>query len=451
MSGMSTAVGRDISQTIRLAVPVVVGQWAAVAMGFVDTVMVGRVSAEALAAVAVGGSLWATVMLFLTGVVMALPPTLAQARGARRLDRCSSAGWQTFWIGQGLAVLGIAALLGAGSLLRAVEVEQSIVPLAIAYLRAIAVGLPAFAGYQALRFFNEGFAQTRPAMIFGLVGLGANVILNYALIFGAFGAPALGVVGCGYATAAVFWLQFFGLAVYTLRTRRYESLELWRVVAPRVAEIKSLLDLGLPIGVAIFVEASLFSGVALLVGRLGAETVAGHQVAVNFAALTFMMPLGIGMAATVRVGEGVGKEDPAAARRAGLVGIGLAVAVQSLSALIMATQPEWIARIYSADPGVIKAASGLLILAALFQLPDGLQVSSAGALRGIKDTRVPMVLTLVAYWGIGLPLAWFLGVHMGLGAQGTWIGLIAGLATAGVLLCARFLRLSRSAVARSTG
>jgi MATE family multidrug resistance protein len=451
MSAMSTAVVREISQTIRLAVPVVVGQWAAVAMGFVDTVMVGRVSAEALAAVAVGGSLWATVMLFLTGVVMALPPTLAQARGARRLDRCSSAGWQTFWIGQGLAVLGIAALMGAGSLLRTVDVEQSIVPLAIAYLRAIAVGLPAFAGYQALRFFNEGFAQTRPAMIFGLVGLGANVILNYALIFGAFGAPALGVVGCGYATAAVFWLQFLGLAVYTLRTRRYESLELWRVVAPRVAEIKRLLDLGLPIGVAIFVEASLFSGVALLVGRLGAETVAGHQVAVNFAALTFMMPLGIGMAATVRVGEGVGKADPAAARRAGLVGIGLAVAVQSLSALVMATQPEWIARIYSADPGVIKAASGLLLLAALFQLPDGLQVSSAGALRGIKDTRVPMVLTLVAYWGIGLPLAWFLGVHMGLGAQGTWIGLIAGLATAGVLLCARFLRLSRSAVARSTG
>jgi MATE family multidrug resistance protein len=332
-----------------------------------------------------------------------------------------------------------------------VDVDQNIVPLTIAYLRAIAVGLPAFVGYQVLRFFNEGFAQTRPAMIFGLVGLGANVILNYALIFGALGAPALGVVGCGYATAAVFWLQFFGLALYTLRARRYEFLELWRVIAPRMGEIRALLGLGLPIGVAIFVEASLFSGVALLVGRLGAETVAGHQVAVNFAALTFMMPLGIGMAATVRVGEGVGKEDPEAARRAGLVGIGLAVAVQSLSALIMATQAGWIARIYSADPRVIEAASGLLLLAALFQLPDGLQVSSAGALRGIKDTRVPMVLTLVAYWGIGLPLAWLLGVHMGLGAQGTWIGLIAGLATAGVLLCARFLRLSRSAVAKSTG
>lgn len=440
---MSAAVRRDISQTLRLAVPVVVGQWAAVAMNFVDTVMCGRFSAEALAAVAVGGSLWATVMLFLTGVVMALPPILAQARGAGRLDQCAEPGWQALWIGQIVALLGIGALLGAESLLRVVGVAPEIVPLAGDYLRAMVFGLPAFAAYQALRFFNEGFARTRPAMVFALTGLAANVVLNYALIFGTWGLPRLGVVGCGYATAVVFWLQMIGLGLYTLRTRHYRALELWRVVGPRLSQMRELTVIGVPIGVAIFVEASLFSGVALLVGRLGAETVAGHQVAVNFAAVTFMVPLGIGMAATVRVGEGVGRGDFAGARRAGIVGIGMALAVQSVSAVVMATMPRWIARVYTTDPGVVEAASGLLLLAAIFQLPDGLQVSSAGALRGLKDTRVPMMLTLIAYWAIGLPLAWALGVRAELGAEGTWIGLIAGLAAAGALLCQRFLRLSR--------
>ena len=263
------------------------------------------------------------------------------------------------------------------------------------------------------------------------------------MIFGGFGLPALGVVGCGYATALVFWLQFIGLGLYTLRGQRFRSLALWRVAGPAAKPIWVLLKLGTPIGVAVFVEASLFSGVALLVGRLGAEMVAGHQVAVNFAAVTFMVPLGIGMAATVRVGERVGSEDMPAARRAGLVGIGLALSAQCIAAAVMATLPRWIARIYSADAGVVEAASGLLLLAAIFQIPDGLQVSSAGALRGLKDTRVPMLITLVAYWGVGLPLAWTLGIGRGLGAQGTWIGLIAGLATAGLLLFARFVRLSR--------
>lgn len=443
---MTTVLRRDVSQTLRLAGPVIIGQWAAVAMSFVDTVMCGRFSPQALAAVAVGGSLWAAVMLFLTGVLMALPPSLAQLRGARKEEGCAAIGWQMFWIGQALAVVGVGALLSAGYLLRAVGVDSEIVPLAVDYLKAIAVGFPAFAGYQVLRFFNEGYARMRPAMVFGLSGLGANVICNYALIFGGLGLPAMGVIGCGYATALVFWLQFFGLGLYTLRAGRFRSLKLWRMIAPDLERMKALLELGTPIGVAVFVEASLFSGVALLVGRLGAETVAGHQVAVNFAAVTFMVPLGIGMAATVRVGEAIGRGEVAAARRAGLVGIGLALGAQSLSAALMATFPRWIARVYTADAGVIEAASGLILLAALFQLPDGLQVSSAGALRGLKDTRVPMMMTLIAYWGVGLPLAWTLGIGMEFGAQGTWIGLIAGLATAGLLLCSRFLKLSRPVV-----
>jgi MATE family multidrug resistance protein len=437
---------RDFSETLRLAAPVIVGQWAAVAMSFVDTTMCGRFSPAALAAVAVGGSLWATAILFLTGVLMALPPSVAQLRGGGSRGEATSVAWQVFWIGQAVSGILIVGLLEADVLLRFVGVDETIVPLADGYLGAVAWGLPAFAGYQTLRFFNEGFANMRPGMVFGVVGLGLNLIGNYALIFGRFGFPSLGATGCGYATALVFWLQFLGLAGYTLVTARYRDLTLHRPVAPKSVEVRELLRLGLPIGVAVFVEASLFSGVALLVGRLGAETVAGHQVAVNFAALTFMVPLGIGMAGTVRVGEKIGARDLQSARRAGFAAIGLALAAQSLSAVLMATAPRWIARIYTADAGVVDAAAGLLVLAAIFQLPDGLQVSAAGALRGLKDTRVPMILTLVAYWGVGLPLAWTLGIQLEWGARGTWVGLIGGLTTAAILLFIRFHRLTRRGV-----
>ncbi|MDH3254587.1 MAG: MATE family efflux transporter, partial [Acidobacteriota bacterium] len=256
---------REAAAIARLAAPVIIGQWAAVAMNFVDTVMCGRFSPAALAAVAVGGSLWATAMLFLTGVLMALPPSLAHLRGGGERAACADVGWQVLWIAQALSLGLVGVLLACENLLRAVGVSAEIVPLAGDYLRAIAWGVPAFAGYQVLRFFHEGFARTRPGMAFGLVGLGVNVVGNYVLIFGAFSFPALGVVGCGYATALVFWLQFIGLGLYTLRGRRFRDLTLWRVIAPERSRVVALLRLGLPIGVAVFVEASLFSGVALLV------------------------------------------------------------------------------------------------------------------------------------------------------------------------------------------
>jgi len=431
-----------------LAAPLIAAQITTVATNFVDTAMAGRLGSEALGAVAVGGSTWFTVVLTITGVLMALPPSVAQLRGAGLTDRIAPITWQTLWIALGLSLVGMALLRSIRPLLILLKADASLVPLIVDYLRAFSWGLPGLCGYLVLRLMSEGLALTRPAMYFGLLGVVINVAGNYALMFGHWGFPALGVVGCGYSTAVVVWVQFLGLALYVGLRSHYREVALFRHFSiPVVSEIRELLRIGLPIGGAHFIESSLFTSVALLLSSLGALSVAAHQIAINFAALSFMVPLGLSMAITVRVGHAQGRGDRVGARLSGMTGMGVALLLQSFSASMMLLFPRAIAGIYTDDAAVLEAAVALLFLAALFQLSDGLQVSAAGALRGLHDTRVPMLITVLAYWVIGLPLGWVLGFHLELGARGMWTGLIAGLTVAAVLLSRRFIRLS--AVAKS--
>jgi MATE family multidrug resistance protein len=283
-----------------------------------------------------------------------------------------------------------------------------------------------------------------PVMYFGFVGLAVNVVANYGLIYGHWGLPALGAVGCGYATSAVWWIQLLGLTVYVRRHRRLGPLDVFgRFDWPHPARLLALVRLGLPIGFSFFVEVSMFAGVALLMGSIGAVAVAGHQIAINVASITFMVPLGLALATTVRVGNAQGRGEPGAARRAGWIGMQLTLITQAVSAVVLLSFPGPIAAIYSRDAGVQAMAVQLLVLAAIFQLSDGIQVWAAGALRGLKDTRGPMVVTVVAYWLIGLPFGYWLCFHQGVGARGLWIGFIGGLTVAGALLTARFHRLTR--------
>jgi len=234
------------------------------------------------------------------------------------------------------------------------------------------------------------------------------------------------------------------LAVYVSRRPQYALFELFdRFSRPSPREIGGLLRVGVPIGVTIFFEASLFVSTALLIGTLGALPIAAHQVAINFASMAFMVPLGMAGAITVRVGNALGRGDPQGARRAGFVGISLAVGFGLLSALVMLLFPEWIARIYTTEREVIEMAAGLLLFAAIFQVSDCLQVASAGALRGLKDTRIPMIYSVVSYWAVGLTLGTWLTFRQGWGAPGMWVGMIAGLSTAAVLLGSRFLRITQ--------
>lgn len=439
----SPAVRREATATVRLAGPIVGGQLAMTGLSFIDTVMAGKLSAVDLAAVAVGASVWSATWLFFLGVLMALPPSVAQLAGGGRLRRVAPLARQGLWLALGLSVVAVAVVFHPRPLLAAFSVHPEIVDTVVGYLRALTWGIPAFFAYLALRFLCEGLGDTRPVLYFGLLGLPVNAVADYVLMYGRLGFPALGAVGCGHATALVWWAQLAGLALYLALRRRYRELHLFaRFDPPRWSRIVELLRIGLPIGVSIFVEASMFAMAALVIGSLGTVAVAGHQVALNFVAVTFMVPLGVAMATTVRVGRAAGARDGDGVRRAAAIGVGLAMAVQVVNGAVMLTLPRRIASIYTGDPRVIAAAAGLLILAAVFQLSDGLQVSAAAALRGLKDTRAPMAITLVAYWLVGFPLGYHLALGRGRGAPGMWIGMIAGLTLAAALLAARLYRVT---------
>jgi len=382
-------------------------------------------------------------MLFATGVLMILAPSVAQAEGAGEHGRVAPLTRQTFWVSQALAVLGVLVAANLRPVLELLRVDPAIVPSAAAYLQALCWGVPAWAVYMVLRNMSEGLGATRPTLYFGLLGLALNVPADWALMYGRFGLPALGAEGCGYATAAVWWFQLLGMAIYVARRPRYRHLDLFgRLEPPDREAISRILKLGMPVGVMWLMEVSMFTMVALLIGSMGTIMVAGHQVTLNFAALTFMVPLGLSMATSVRVGNAVGRRDPLGVRLAARAGLTLSLCTQTVSASLMLLVPAWIAGIYTDDAAVIAIAVQLLFLAAVFQLSDGVQVSCSGILRGLNDTRVPMLITVVAYWLVGLPLGAVLGFRFDLGAHGMWIGMIAGLTAAAVLLALRYRAMS---------
>ncbi len=435
---------REAAATLRLGFPLIVSQLSVMAMNFVDAVIAGRLGAESLAAVALGTAVWSLALLWLMGVLMALPPIIAQLRGAQCDDQVGGVLSQAVWMMLGMVSI-IYVLLGQNHRLFAmVGVEPPVAELASEFLAALVWGLPAVGLYLVLRNLSEGIGKTQPGMYFGVAGLIALAPLAYAFSHGRWGAPDLGAVGCGVANAIVFWLQALGMLILVTRHHWYRGLGLLKGLAwPRLKGQKELLRLGLPIGVAIFMEGSLFTAVALLVGGLGTIAVAAHQVALNVASMSFMIPLGLAMAVTVRVGHAAGRGDTQGLRDAGMAGIGLTVFTQGLSATAMLAIPGVIAAVYTPDLAVQALAVQLLFLAAVFQFSDGVQVVSAGALRGLKDTRLPMIITVVSYWCVGMPIGAALAFWMGYGVHGLWMGLIAGLSMAGILLFIRFERRSR--------
>lgn len=438
------SIRHDVVRTLILAGPLVVGQLTSFGMNFVDTVMAGRISTVDLGAIAVGSSVWAAGFLFALGVLMAVSATVSQLDGAGRNRQVGEFVRQSLWLSLGLGVLLFFAMRSTGWLMRWIEVDTAVAAVALGYLDAISWGAPALCLMMALRFFCEGTGYTRPTMYVGVLGILCNIPLNYVLMFGNFGSPALGAVGAGWATAIVFWLQLIALAIWIGWRPRFSSYRLYsRFSRPNPIEIGALLKLGLPIGIMVFLEGGMFVGSALLIGSLGALEVAAHQVAMNYAGLMFMVPVGLAGAITVRVGNAMGRADPEGARRAGLVGIGIAATFALISAAFMLTVPAWIVSLYTSETEVASLAVGLLFFAAIFQFADGIQAAAAGALRGLKDTRVPMIYSIIAYWLIGISLGYALTFRMDYGIDGMWFGIISGLCVAAVLLGSRFLRITR--------
>ena len=434
-------LGREMRVSLVLALPLVLGQLAAMLMSVVDAVLAGHHGVDTLAAVTVGSSIWTVALLLCVGVMMAVPPSVAQLNGAGRRAEIAPLWRQALWLALPLG-LGLAAAVWCSPLLlEHIGIVPEVRPQATAFLHAIAAGAPGLVFYVAFRYLSEGLAWTPPTMVFGLAGLVVLAPLGYALMYGIGPLPELGAGGLGLATATVLWLQAIGLGLYLRRAQRFADLGLFaRWEAPDWQKIRGLLALGLPMGVAIFMEGSLFVATALLIGRIGAVDVAAHQIALSVASVCFMLPLGIAMATTVRVGHAAGADDLPAMRWAAGAGFALGAATQALAAAVLVFGGALIAGWYTEAAPVAALAVLLMRYAAVFQLPDGIQVLSAGALRGLKDTRVPMLVTMLAYWGVGLPLgAWF-GLHLDQRAPGLWIGLILGLSVAAVLLALRLWR-----------
>jgi MATE family multidrug resistance protein len=448
----------ELKNLLALALPIIIAQLATTAMGFVDAVMAGRVGPKDLAAVALGNSIWVPVFLLMTGTLLATTPKVAQRFGAGKHSEIGPIVRQALWLALVVGLIATSMLIAAEPVLHLMKVDPELISPCMQYLHGIASGLPAVAFYHVLRCTSDGIGRTRPAMVLGLCGLALNIPLNYIFIYGHFGVPAMGGVGCGWATAIVMWVMALGLAGYERWAPAYRSSELFsRFDWPHWTVIKRLLSIGLPIGIAVFAESSIFAVIALLIGSLGATVVAGHQIALNVSSLVFMIPYSLGMAVTVRVGQALGREEPREARFAAGVGMGTALAYACLSASLMLALREPIAAIYTADPTVIHIAAMLIVYSALFQFSDAIQVTAAGALRGYQDTRVTMILTLFAYWGIGLPVGYALGLTDWLGEprgpSGLWQGLIVGLSCAALMLSIRLTRSARNRIriSRSAG
>jgi multidrug resistance protein, MATE family len=420
----------ELSKLVRLALPILTAQLAQMAMVLVDTAMAGRVSAVDLAGVALGGALMWPVMMFVMGVLQAVTPTVSHLNGADRQREVGEVIRQALWLAALGAALLIAFVLNAESVYALMVVDPAAIPVSVGYLAATAWGIPALMGYFVLRFLCEGLGFTRPAMFIAVSALVVKIPLNYVFIYGAFGLPAMGGVGCGVATAIVIWVEL-GLILLVASRPRFQ-LTGWqrRFSWPDWQMMARLMGIGIPIGATMFFEMGLFAVVALLLGRFGADVVAAHTIAINLGGVTFMFPLALGMAATIRVGFNVGAGKYEAAAYVAKLAVGLTLGVAVLLGIFVAVARHSIAALYSTDAQVVGLAASLMMFVAVFQLFDSAQATTIGALRGYKDTRVPMAITLVGYWCVGLPVALTLGygwLGAPMGAYGFWIGLTVAL------------------------
>jgi len=435
----------EFKQVAIIALPIIAAQLLQVGMGVIDTLMAGRIDALSIAAIAMGASVWFFVMLIGIGIMLALSPIISQHIGANNHPLIREELRQGFWLSLAAGVVLILLILAVASLMPLLGIDPAIIPAANDYILWVAWSLPFSLLYLVPRTFNEANSNTMPMLWIQLLLLPLNVLGNYLFMYGNFGFPAMGSSGAALATGLAQMIGCLALLTYTLWTPKYKQYDLRRrMTPPNWTHIMQTLKLGLPIAVAMGMEAGLFTATALLMGRFGVEAAAGHQIAINLASLTFMIPLGVSMALTVRVGQAIGAKQMLEAKQRGRLGIILCGGFTVISALCFWLFGSWLAGLYTDNQAVIVIASQLLIMAALFQIVDGLQVGAVGVLRGYKDTTIPMLIAVFCYWGIGMGTAVWFGIIGTMGPTGLWLGLVAGLFAAAVILNYRFYYLTRS-------
>ncbi len=438
MSPPSASFRQEARALLKLGVPIILSQVAQVVMGLLDTVMSGHAGAFQQAVVGLGVALWIPVFIGLMSVVQAVSPMIAHHFGAGDHDAVAHDAREGIWLAVYTGLLPLLLVPLAPGLLVAFQIDPALAQRTGVFLWGIALGLPAALVYRSLAFYSSSINQTRPVMVLAFVGLGVNGFLNWVLIYGHLGAPALGGAGCGWATGIGMWVSMAALAAWTAWAPVYRPFYVWhRWRLPTWTAQKRLLRLGLPMGGAGVAEVAAFCSIAVLVGRFGDVQIAAHQVALNSSALVFMFPMGISAAITVRVGHALGAGDARAARHAAWSGIGVGLVFAALAIVPIILARHEVAALYSSDPAVQALAANLLLFAAFWQLFDATQVTAIGGLRGYKVTVLPMVLMLGAFWGLGVPVGTWLGWHGVAGSgplqvYGFWVGLVIGLVTVSI-------------------
>ena len=422
-------------ELFKLAIPIVTVQVGLMLMGVVDTIMVGHISAAALAAVALGNLIFFAIGILCVGVLMALDPVISQAVGAGDHADISRGIQRGLVIAVVLTIFMSAILPFSGRMMTAFRQPAEVVPIATTYVLFILPSVLPFLAFTVLRQSLQAMGHLAP-IVWTIIGANLlNLLLNWILIYGKLGLPAMGVAGAALATTLSRCVMIVALVL-----AGWSYLHTYLQPRDDVFSFKPLvrmLAIGLPIGIAAFLEFANFAGIALLMGFLGTNEMAAHQVAINIASLTFMVPMGVGAAAAVLIGNSIGRADMQGARRFVRAALATAIGFMSVSACVMLAVPDLLASIYTGDAAVLAIAVTLLPIAGVFQVFDGLQVVGAGVLRGAGDTRVPMVIGLAGFWLIGMPISIYFGLYTDARALGLWWGFVAGLAAVAIFLLFR--------------
>ncbi|NES95184.1 MAG: MATE family efflux transporter [Desertifilum sp. SIO1I2] len=439
-----THIIQEIKACLHLAIPLAAAQLAQAATNFIDTVMMGWLGPQSLAAGGLGAITFAMLLLVGTGVVSAVGATVAIAHGEGNIKRVSRLSAMGLWVSLLLSIPTMLLIWYLGPILAFLGQEPSNVQSAQTYLQAIVWGFPAALAFATLKNILSALNHPRTIMAIMVSGVTLNVAGNYVLMFGKLGFPALGLAGIGWASTLSFWITCGAAVLYILKHREFKPYRIFEHL-PQFdgTAFGDILQIGWPVGVLFAVESGLFTATAYLMGALGTISLAAHQIAIQTAAITFMVPVGISIATTMRVGLLIGQANPQGAKRAGYVGMGLGTLFMGITAAIFWLFPQQIVGIYldihNPENGpAIAAAIPLLGVAAIFQIVDGIQVIAAGALRGLKDTRIPMLIGIFAYWCVGFTGGYLLGLRLGWGGVGLWLGLALGLGCAAAILTWRF-------------
>ncbi|MDX5340674.1 MAG: MATE family efflux transporter [Cyclobacteriaceae bacterium] len=440
-----------LKTTLILAYPVMLSQLGQVAVGVADSMMVGRLGAVPLAASSLANSIFFVIMMFGIGISMGITPLVSVADGKGKTKRISRLFSHGLWINLITSLVLMMVILGLSQGLHYLNQPEEVVILSIPYLFIITASLLPMMVFQTFKQMAEGLSQTKQAMYITVFANLVNVFLNWVLIWGKFGFPAMGLNGAGLATLISRVLMMLMMGGYILSSQRYKKYHLkLRNQTASLLMFGRILKIGIPTGFQFIFEVSAFGTAAIMMGWIGVNALAGHQIALNLASISYMLATGLATAGMIRVSNQIGKGDFKAMREAGMVVFALVMGFMFFCGVIFFAFRFFLPTLYIDDPEVISLSASLLIIAGLFQISDGVQVVGLGVLRGMEDVKVPTLVTLMAYWVLGLPLGYVLAFELGFAEKGIWYGLLIGLTITAVMLFYRFNSFSKKTILQKT-